>query len=100
MALPVSSSTVIVGAISGVGFYNTKKETNIQRKMNLNVMNNNDIDVQNSHERMNCVRKIIFRLKKMNIKILLKIVGVWIITIPVNALICALIYIIIYSVAE
>ena len=94
LALPVSSSTVIIGAVSGVGFYNTKKESFLKRQMNIK-RDENDIDGYSS---MNCFKKLLFRLKRMNIKILLKIIATWIITIPCNAMICALIYFIIDSI--
>ena len=91
LGIPVSSSTVIIGAVAGVGFYNTKKEGIIRKKMGME----RRFTLQDQYDRMGCFGKCIFRLKRMNLKILLKILATWIITIPCNAGICAAVYAII-----
>ena len=88
IGLPVSSSTVIIGAVSGVGYYNTKKETTIRKKMG----RAKKYTLQDEYDAMGPFGKFIFRLKKMNLKVILKILATWIITIPCNAVICASIY--------
>ena len=88
LALPVSSSTVIIGAVSGVAFYDTKKEGAIRKKMG----NERKMTLQAEYDAMGKCRQCLFRLNRMNIWILVKIVGTWIITIPCNAGLCAAIY--------
>merc|ERR1712154_356565 len=85
LALPVSSSTVIIGAVSGVAFYATKQEAVIRKKMG----DERKYTLQDEYDAMGKCEQLAFRLKRMNIKILLKIVATWVITIPCNGLLCA-----------
>lgn len=94
LGIPVSSSTVIIGAVTGVGFYNTRKKNVIRKAMGMQ----RKLTLQEEYDAMNCCGKCLFRVKRMNIKILVKILLTWIITIPCNAGICAGIYSIINAI--
>lgn len=88
MALPVSSSTVIIGAVAGVAFYDSRKEGNVRKK----VGDERRYTRQDVYDSLGPIGKCWFRVKRMNIGILLKIVATWIITIPCNGAICAGVY--------
>jgi len=94
IGIPVSSSTVIIGAVTGVGFYNTKKVGTIRKKMGME----RKFTLQEEYDIMGCCGKCLFRLRRMNLKILFKILATWIITIPCNAGICAAVYSIIHAI--
>ena len=84
LGLPVSSTTVIVGAVTGVGYFikNSNKKSNIP-----NNISNNDNNINNNY-----CDKIRNKLKSINFRLLFKIISTWIITIPVNAVICMIVF--------
>ena len=90
LGIPVSSTTVIVGAVAGVGIYSNKSES--QRRDTLVQMLNKDSGVAHRPSVIEAVPKnftyFLEKLKKMNFKLLGKILLTWIVTIPSNAFIC------------
>ena len=90
MALPVSSSTVIVGAVYGIQYYNKRTEKKMREKFG-NEETVEELDLKG-------MDKCLYRMKQLNLDTLGKIISTWIITLPANAGLCAAIYAIINAI--
>merc|ERR1712154_436525 len=84
LGLPVSSSTVIVGGVSGVGLYNSRHRKKRKKK--------NMEDEEEEVEYLGFVNKCKYLWQQQNIRILCKILAIWVVTIPANATLCGALY--------
>eukprot|EP01083_Nonionella_stella_P142704 442056_1 len=83
LGLPVSSSTVIVGGVSGVALYNSKQADAKKKR---------EQPEEEYVEYIGCVNKMKYLWSNQKIRILLKILAIWIITIPANAIIAGCLF--------
>ena len=119
LGIPVSSTTVIVGAVAGVGFYHNREYKHARARETGASGDGNDNDNYNDNDNDEivsangsdndvvmeigpsttgltrflkkvdmCVKKV----QKMDLKIIGKILLTWFVTIPANAIICAICY--------
>eukprot|EP01084_Bolivina_argentea_P194421 333573_1 len=94
LGLPVSSSTVIVGGVAGVGLYNAKRAKKDEKEDI--IINRGDEEV----EYIGFANKLKAVWQRKSVRILCKILAIWIITIPANAFICGATYAIINAIIQ